>query len=82
MNVEIENSSDSREHAQRWDRDAAAPKLHVAFAHVEPPCGGSGTDASPLQGCVEACRDSAPEAIVLTATLEVLDGLSASIHVI
>jgi hypothetical protein len=54
--------------------------LHVAFTHVEPPGGTSGTDASALQSGVEAGGKGTPQATVLIATLKVLDGLSALIH--
>ncbi|WP_167330910.1 hypothetical protein [Paraburkholderia phenoliruptrix] len=56
--------------------------MHVAFTHVEPSGGTSGTDASALQSGVEAGGKGASQATVLIATLKVLDGLSAVIHLV
>jgi len=56
--------------------------LDVVFTHVEPPGGTSGTDASPSQGRIKARGKGAPQATVLIATLKVLDGLSALIHLV
>ena len=81
VKVKIENGGHARECIERRNRNAMAPKLHIAFAYVEPPGGASGADAGPSQGCIQASGKSAPQAAVPVATLKVLDGLSASIHV-
>ncbi|WP_161556795.1 hypothetical protein [Paraburkholderia hospita] len=52
------------------------------FTHVEPSGGTSGTDASARQRGVEAGGKGASQATVLIATLKMLDGLSALIHLV
>ncbi|WP_167306701.1 hypothetical protein [Paraburkholderia hospita] len=49
-------------------------------AHIEQPGDASGTDTGPFQGGVEACGKGASASAVLTATLQMLDGVSASVH--
>ncbi|WP_193727870.1 hypothetical protein [Paraburkholderia franconis] len=52
------------------------------FTHLEPSGGTGGTDASPLQSGVEAGGKGTSLAAVLIATLKVLNGLSALIHLV
>ncbi|WP_229514167.1 hypothetical protein [Paraburkholderia terrae] len=49
-------------------------------AHIEQSGDAGGTDIGPFQGGVESCGKGASASAVLTATLEMLDGLSASVH--
>jgi hypothetical protein len=82
VGVKIEKGGNPREYIERRNRNSVAPKLHLAFADVESPGGASGADTSPFQGSVKACGKGASQAMVLTATLEVFDGLRTSIHLV
>jgi hypothetical protein len=82
VDIKIEKCSNPRKYIERRNRNPVAPKLHLAFADVESPGGASGADTSPFQGSVKACGKGASQAMVLTATLEVFDGLRTSIHLV